>query len=358
MSPITFSIIGASGWRAGFFLRIARELPERFRVNALMVRDPEKAKQLEKEWGIPTYTDLDSFLRDKPQFVVVSVSWPVAPVMLKELAERGIPALTETPPAPDVEGMTELAHLTRKGAKIQVAEQVQFRPLHAARISLANSGKLGRVNQAQVSVAHGYHGISLIRQYLNTGFENVTITARNFEVPQIKGPGREGLPATEETLNAVQTIATFDYGDRIGIFDFTSAQYWGMIRTPRTMIRGERGEIHDREVRYLEDFRTPIITEFNRQDAGQEDDLRLPHHEGILLGNEWIYRNPFAPARLSDDEIAVATCLQKMGEYVEGGSSFYGLEEGAQDHYLNLLMGQAVKSGQPVTSETQAWAEG
>jgi hypothetical protein len=278
--------------------------------------------------------------------------------MLKALTERGIPALTETPPAPDVEGMTELAKFTRQGARIQVAEQLQYRPLHAARIALANSGKLGRVNQAQIAVAHGYHGISLIRQYLNTGFENVTITARSFEVPQIKGPGREGFPATEELIKPSQTIATFDYGDRVGIFDFTGAQYWGIIRSSRTMIRGERGEIHDHEVRYLEDFRTPIITQLTRKDAGQEDDLRLPHHEGILLGNEWIYRNEFAPGRLSDDEIAIATCLQKMSEYVEGGPPFYSLEEGAQDHYLNLLMNEAVKNGQPVTSEMQAWARG
>jgi hypothetical protein len=221
---------------------------------------------------------------------------------------------------------------------------------------LAKSGRLGRVNQAQVAVAHGYHGISLIRQYLGTGFENVTITARSFEAPQIKGPGRDGPPTSEELVKPSQTIATFDYGDRIGIFDFTGAQYFASIRSSRTLIRGERGEIHDREVRYLEDFRTPIITQLTRKDAGQEDDLRLPHHEGILLGNEWIYRNEFAPARLSDDEIAIATCMQKMAEYVEGGPSFYGLEEGAQDHYLNLLMEQAIKSGEPITSKTQSWA--
>jgi hypothetical protein len=33
----------------------------------------------------------------------------------------------------------------------------------------------------------------------------------------------------------------------------------------------------------------------------------------MLAGEEWIYKNPFIPGRLTDDEIAIATCLKKMG---------------------------------------------
>ncbi|HEX8834065.1 MAG TPA: Gfo/Idh/MocA family oxidoreductase [Abditibacteriaceae bacterium] len=167
--PITFSIIGGNGWRAGFFLRIARALPDRFRVTGMQVRDAAAGEELEREWNVPTHRDFESLLDVPADFVVVSVPWPVAPQMLQELAKRGIPALCETPPAPDLEGLNSLYELALNGAKIQVAEQLQFRPLHAARISLANSGRLGRVTQAQVSVAHGYHGISLLRRYLQTG---------------------------------------------------------------------------------------------------------------------------------------------------------------------------------------------
>jgi hypothetical protein len=38
-------------------------------------------------------------------------------------------------------------------------------------------------------------------------------------------------------------------------------------------------------------------------------------------------RFSFAPARLSDDEIAIATCLESMARYLETGNSFYGLAE-------------------------------
>lgn len=355
MKPITFAIIGASGWRAEFFLRIARELPEFFRVTGLMSRDAATAENLRRQWDLPACCDLDELLLERPQFVVVSVPWKASPPLLRELSERKMPVLAETPPAPDLDGLSALFEQTR-GARIQVAEQLQFRPLHAARIALARSGRLGRVSQAQVSVAHGYHGINLLRRYLSIGFENVSINARDFESPIVQGAGRAGLPDQENIVTATQTLAQFDFGDRLGIFDFTGSQYFASIRASRTLVRGERGEITDDKVRTLLDFRTPVEMELVRRDAGHNDDLRALHHEGITLGNEWIYRNPCAPGRLSDDEIAVATCLQKMSEYVEGGPDFYSLAEASQDHYLSLLMNQAVESGQTVKSQSQIWS--
>lgn len=356
MTPTTFALIGASGWRGQFFLRIARELPETFRATALMSRDTATAEALEREWNVPTFSDLDGLLRERPQFVVVSVPWSASPGLLTELSARKMPVLAETPPAPDLQGLTALHELTRSGARIQVAEQLQFRPLHAARIALARSGRLGRVSQAQVSVAHGYHGINLLRRYLGVDFENATISARTFESPIVQGAGRNGPPEAEKIVGASQTLASFDWGDRLGIFDFSGSQYFGWIRASRTLVRGERGEITDKKVRVLTDFATPVEMDLVRRDAGHDDDLRALHHEGITLGDEWIYRNPFAPGRLSDDEIAVATCMQKMAQYVEGGPDFYSLAEASQDHYLSLLMEESGKSGHSVKSTSQVWS--
>ena len=130
----------------------------------------------------------------KPDFVVTSVSWEANPGMLKLLASMGMPALSETPPATSVEEMEELCSLVNDGAKIQVAEQYFLQPHHSARLAFVKSGKLGRVTQAQVSVAHGYHGISVIRRFLGIGFENAKITATRFKSPIVKGPGRAGPP--------------------------------------------------------------------------------------------------------------------------------------------------------------------
>src|SRR5205085_4336322 len=124
------------------------------------------------------YRTLDELLRKAdPLFVLVSVSKSASATLLNELAERGIPALAETPPAPDLEGLNQLYQLTLKGARIQVAEQYAFQPFHAARLALVQSGRLGRVSQAQVSVSQDYHAMSLIRKLLGLQFENAVITA-------------------------------------------------------------------------------------------------------------------------------------------------------------------------------------
>ncbi len=364
VSVINFGIIGG-GWRVQFFLRVARELPDRFRVSGMMVRDAAKGAHIKGSWGVPTYRTVDELL-DVPdlRFVVISVPWPVTPVMIRYLHERGMPALAETPPAPDLEGLIALHELTEAGAKVQVAEQYQFQPLHAARLHLVRSGKLGTISQAQVSVAHGYHGMNLMRGLLGVGFEDATISAREFVSPIIGGPNRDGPPAEERMADSRQTIAHFDFGDKLGIFDFTGDQYFSYVRSPRVLVRGERGEINNREVRYLQDYArwddgmTHIELALRRVDAGQYGNLEGYCHKGILAGDEWVYRNPFVPGRLADDGIAVAACLDRMAQYVEGGPSFCSLPEASQDHYLSLMIEQALRTGEAIATERQPWAGG
>ena len=358
MEPVRFAIVGGAGWRAQFFLRVASALPDRFGVCGMVVRDPQKARDQEQQWGVKTHRSLaDLLAASDPLFVVVSVPWEASPGILKELAARQVPALCETPPAPDVEGLIELHRLVEKGAKIQVAEQYIFQPAHAARLAVARSGKLGAVTQAQVSAAHGYHGVSLIRHLLGVNFEPVTISAFRFASPIVAGPGRGGPSEAEKITDSVQTIAYLDFGDRLGVFDFTGDQYFSWIRSPRVLVRGERGEINNTSLRYLEDFRTPVELELLRVDAGHDGNLEGYYHKGILAGSEWVYTNPFAPARLTDDEIAVATCLAGMAEYVRGGAEFYPLAQAAQDRYLDILIAEAVESGDAIVSFPQPWSE-
>jgi predicted dehydrogenase len=356
MDQTSYGIVGG-GWRAEFYLRIAQALPQRFRVGGMMVRNEAKGQALEARWGVRTYRTLGELLEVPGlDFVVVSVPWPVTPLILGELAQHGMPALSETPPAPDLAGLIALHDLTRQGARIQVAEQYAFQPLHAARLALVRSGRLGRVSQAQVSAAHGYHGLSLLRQLLGVTFEETGVWARQFVSPIVSGPGRGGPPTTEEITTSRQTIAYLDFGDRLGVFDFAGDQYFSWIRSERVLVRGDRGEIKDRQLSYLRDFQTPIYSELQRVDTGHYGSLEGYYHKGILAAGEWVYENPFVPARLADDEIAVATCLERMGAYAAGGPSFYGLPEASQDHYLNLMIGEAVETGERVVARPQPWA--
>ncbi|MCC6442413.1 MAG: gfo/Idh/MocA family oxidoreductase [Armatimonadetes bacterium] len=353
--PVRFALIGG-GWRAEFFLRIARALPERFQVSRMLVRDAVKGAAIETRWHVPTYRRLEESLADNPLFAVVSVPWAVTPMILGELAERGVPALAETPPAPDLDGLVAVNRLTGQGARIQVAEQYAFQPLHAARLAIARSGRLGTISQAQVSSAHGYHGVSLIRKFLGATYENARISGYRFSAPLVAGPGRDSPPAEESVTQSTQVIASLDFGDRLGVYDFTGDQYFSWIRSSRVLVRGDRGEIHDDTVRYLQDFRTPITLKLLRQNTGEDGNLEGGYHKGILAGPEWAYRNPFIPGRLTDDEIAIATCLEKMADYARGGPDFYPLAEASQDHYLSMMIDQAVATGETLTTTTQPWA--
>ncbi|WP_079910921.1 Gfo/Idh/MocA family protein [Paenibacillus sp. 32352] len=356
---IKFAIIGG-GWRTHFYLHIAKASPERFEVVGAVVRDEEKRRDLEKSYGVKGYATLEELLRSEtPSFVVVSVSWASCPDILKQLAELGIPALSETPPAPDLDALIDLnSTLHRLDARVQVAEQYPFQPLHAARQACIDSGRIGRVSQVQVSVAHGYHGIALMRRWLGVGYEPAVIRAFTFESSLIAGPSRAGAPASEQLTVSKQTFASLQFaGGQLGMFDFTGDQYFSWIRSPRVLIRGERGEIVNETMTYLLDYLTPIETPLIRKDAGENGNLEGYYHKGILAGDQWVYRNPLAPARLTDDEIAVATCLLKMDEYVRTGKSFYSVAEASQDHYFHLLIQQAASSGETVTSVKQPWAE-
>ena len=274
-NKIVFAIIG-SGWRSKFYLRIAKGCPEQFEVCGLVTRSEIKGKELEKAWGIKTYRTVEELLGAcNPDFAVVSVTWEAAPVVTKLLTDKNIPVLSETPPAPDINGLIELNKLVQGGARIQVAEQYHLQPLHAARIALVNSGKLGDISQVQASVCHGYHGISLIRRLIGINFENAVISARSITSPLIDGPSRDGGPLAEKTIDSQQTIAIMDFDNKLCIYDFTGDQYFSWIRSNRLLVRGNKGEINDTKARYLKDFNTPIEFEFKRQVQGKTGILKV-----------------------------------------------------------------------------------
>jgi predicted dehydrogenase len=131
--PLSFGIIG-SGWRREFFLRIARDLPEQFPLAGVVARNPDKRAELARRWSAPTFSTLDELLAEKrPDFVVTSVSASANLEWMEFLSERGVPILSETPIGRDLKELHRVVDLERVGARIQVAEQYIFQPLHAAR---------------------------------------------------------------------------------------------------------------------------------------------------------------------------------------------------------------------------------
>lgn len=354
---ITFGIVGA-GWRTEFFLRIAQACPDQFAVAGIVSRVAEKAAAVAQRFGVRSFASIDELAsKTEPEFVVSSVPWDANPGIIKHLTNLGLPALSETPPATTLAEMDELCQLVREGAKIQVAEQYFLQPHHAARLAFVRSGRIGAVTQAQVSAAHGYHGMSLIRRLLGVRFENVRITAMTFKSPILRGPDRHAPPQREEIVDSEQELAWLDFGNRLGVFDFTGHQYRVSIREPRILVRGERGEVVNDTAVCMKDHLTPVRFDFRRHVAGERGNLEGHFLKGIQAGDDWVYRNPWTPARLFDDEIAIASILQGMADYVRGGPDIYSLAEACQDRYLDILLHRAIERGAPVTSTTQTWAD-
>ena len=354
-SPVTIGVVGAS-WRAEYFLRIARDLPERFAVARVLVRSDESAERVRRTWGVAATTSMADFLAGATyDYVVVSTPWAVAPEITAQLAAVGIPVLTETPPAPDLPGLVAL-YEKLGSAPVQVAEQYQYQPHHAARLSVARSGLLGDVQRARVSVAHGYHGISLIRLALGVGFEPVAITAHTTVERMVGGRGRDGWTPTLERVDAVTTTAHLDFGRATAEFDFNGEQYFSPIRSRQLIIAGSHGEIVNDEVAWLAGPGEPRQERLYREATGIDGDLEGSHLRRILLRDTVHFENRFAPARLNDDELAVAEVMHRMAVFVQTGEPFYSLADASHDHYLGMLVDEAAESGRTLHSSEMPWA--
>jgi predicted dehydrogenase len=351
----SFGLIG-SGWRAEFYLRIARDLPEQFPLAGVVVRSPEKREQVARIWSVPVFATVEELVTEgRPDFVVTSVSSTANLRLLELLTEGGVPILSETPIGRELSHLHRVADLARSGAQIQVAEQYLFQPLHAARLELIRSGRLGTIYEADVSIAHGYHGMSLLRHFLQVAFRLPRISARRFGSRIVKGPDRRGAPSQRRLVESERTIAQLDFGDRLGIYDFTGDQYFSWIRSPRLLVRGEEGEIHQTTVRLLHNVYTPFQFDLVRRDTGHNGNLEGYAHQLIWGGGEILYQNPFPAMRWSDDEIAVATSLSKMANYVATSESFYSVAEACHDCYLDLLIADSVATSREIISEPQPW---
>lgn len=333
-----------------------RDLPEKFPFAGIVVRNPEKQKLFVQKWGLPVYGSLEELLdKGKPDFAVTSLPWEANLPTMAALVRHKVAVLSETPIAPQLPDLLQVYEWVKNGARIQVAEQYIFQPTHAAALAVIRSGRLGTIREADISVAHGYHGTSLLRNYLQVGLQLPVITGRQFMSKIVNGPGREGPPTEDKIQDSGRYIVQLDYGDRLGIYDFTGDLYFSWIRSMRRMVRGERGEINQDEVRYLKDFQTPVKETFTRRDTGHAGNLEGYHHASISLAGEAVYTNPFPGARWSDDEIAVATSLAKMQEFVRTGKDFYSVAEASHDRYLDILMEEAVTTGKPVQAVAQPW---
>ncbi len=355
MKKIYFSVVGA-GWRTKIFFRLAKELPDLFSITGVVVRNPETAKKIKEKWGFKVVEDIVG-LEDAGEFTILSLPQDVLPEYIKIFNERELFILSETFEMSNTAVLNDFYQSIKNPKLVQIAEQYAFQPAHAARLKLIEQGELGGITQAIVSSGHGYHGMSLVRKYLNKTFENCKIKGKLFSDRVVRGPGRNGYPPREEIINEEQHFATLDYGESIAFYYFSFEQYFSRIRQANTLIRGTHGEISNYNVRTLLNHNTPIEYCMIREVSGINETPNEIGLIGITAAKEWCYKSKYPLVSLSDDEIAVATVIEKMAVYVRGGKPVYTLEEGLQDQYLSLMIKESFKIQGEIQTEYQSFAK-
>ena len=335
MKPTVFGILGA-GWRAEFYLRIAAALPHLFRVAGIYVRRPERAEEL-RAMGAPVYEDREAFCALPMDFAVCCVRSADMLTEARALLDCGHAVLCETPAATSEEQLAEQMSLIPEGARLQVAEQFLRQPEFAAARALVESGLLGEVHYARISAAHGYHAASIARGLLGLGTE-MPDEAHCLTLPDpIRHTrGRPGDVPPTDTVSR-HNLAILRFGDKTVQIDFAREQYFSPIRTGSLLLRGTHGEFFDGTLRYLDKNDRPVTLPLVRTDYGKGTNLDGFAHARILAGEHILYENPFPLARLTDEEIAMASVLSDMAVYAETGKPFYSLDEARQDCRLSFL---------------------
>ena len=315
---IKYGIIGA-GWRAEFYLRIAALVPEKFSVSGIYIRNEMKRKEFSKKYDAPVFDNPEDLLKTDFDFIVSCVNKSSINEIAQMLSDKGIAVLTETP----------VTDGNLKG-RIQVAEQFHLMPRNQAYKKIIDRGLLGKVHQVQLSCCHDCHAASLIRFFLDIKNETPQKTVIALPDKMMRCNGRNGLIRAEE-VTSEQKITILSFGGKSAIYDFNFEQYFSDIRASRIVIRGTNGEIINNTCTYLKEG-IPHSFEIKRTCFGTEESLDGFSLLNITGNGEVLYENPFKGARLSDEEIAISTCLLKMKEYCDNNVPFYHTYDAAIDY--------------------------
>ena len=343
---IRFALVGA-GWRAMYYVRIARALPDRFELTAMLCRSEEKARLIREKEGIHTVTSARDLLDTGPDFAVVAVTKASIAAVTMEWLGRGIPVLCETPAFRTPDQEEGLRALTAGGALLAVAEQYTRYPGISAVLKLLDLGLIGEPDYCLVSLAHEYHGASLIRAFLReTPRAGCRILKEEFLFPCTETFTRYEKFTDGRTAMKKRTLALCGFEDgKAALYEFDSGQYFSSIRKNLLKIQGSRGEIHDDRVFWLDEAnegREDRILKRTRRVRRNTDNPNFREVEEVLeirFGDLVLYEPPFGLCGLTEDETAMARILAEMGDYVRGtGPNPCPLEEAAADVHMGWKM--------------------
>ena len=361
MKQYRFIIVG-SGWRSLYYVRIAKALSSKLKLEAMLCRSNEKAEMISNTHHIPTSTSIEECMSLKPDFVVVAVDKSHIAEVSMEWLEKGFPVLCETPAALDLETLNKLWKMHTKGHKLIVAEQYTHYPINIVRKKILDRKLISDPDYLYLSLAHEYHGISLIRSFLDLDIDTpFSISGQSFLFPTVETLSRYERFTDGKIASKKRDLALFTFENKkVCLYDFDSEQYRSPIRNDSYKIQGSNGEILNDTLTYLNNNETVKDSIVIKSHFADNDDTNpnLNHYEvidQISYKDEILYSSPFTDCELSSDETAIAMMLLEMGEYVSGGKEPYPLSEALQDAYMAILLRQALKDNKKVISEKMIW---
>lgn len=362
MGKYHFIIIG-SGWRSLYYVRMAKAMPDILRLDAMYCRTQEKADKMAEEFSIHTTTSIEECVGYKPDFAVVAVNKTSICDVSIEWMDRGITVLSETPAALDMDSLKKLYryHMSddKTDKKQIVAEQYREYPYNKARINLVNSGVLGDISCLNISIAHEYHGFSLIRAYLGIKpDENYTVSGKIYEFPTTQTLTRYDKFTDGRIAPKKRCVAVFEFeSGKVAWYDFDSEQYRSPIRKNMIKVQGVRGELINNELYYLDENnvgrKETIVTDINKVMTGNGNPnlAQVNEIKKIAFGDKILYEPVWGLRGLSEDETAIATLMCKTAEYSRGQAlPPYSLENALADAYAAILLDEAVRTSNKVSS--------
>lgn len=355
MKPLSFIIVG-SGWRSLFYVRIAKRFPELFELKYMLCRTQEKADKLKTEHGIATTTSEELCEAAKLDFVVIAVTKGNLFAETKKWSERGFPILSETPVGANAEELREIWHMVQQGAKIQVAEQYHRYPLMAAGLKAIREGKITEPHAVTLSVAHDYHGISLIRRILkpkkSMDLRLKYLYGRQYRFPVTETNSRDGAITDGSIKNRERVLITLQFEhDKVAFYDFDKVQYHSFIRARHLNVQSTNGEWNDTMLRYVDANHCPISEQVKlylnpKYSCVETQELQKQ-------SEKW---SPFVIMDDEQDEYAMASMMLDMGKYITDGVAIYPMEEALEDAYIWLLFQEAIKHpNEKIVPEAMPW---
>ena len=348
-SKYRFVLVG-SGWRAQYYIRIARALPGVFELCAVFCRTEEKAALIAAEFGVHTTTSMEECRSLQPDFIVVAVTKTVIAQVSREWLDHGFTVLCETPIAVDLETLEQISsYVAEKEPKLVVAEQYQFYPEYIALRKLLEKGVIGAPDFLTISVAHDYHAASLMRAFLGVSADTAfTVTAKTFSFPTAETLTRYECYTDGRIADKKRTLAAFIFADgKTALYDFDSEQYRSPIRGNFLKIQGCRGEIMNHRIAYLDPRNQPKVSVLLLESRQVKTESTNPNFHTvteitrITFEEEVLYMPEFGLCGLSQDETAIAHLMKHTAEYARGNAtSPYALREAMQDAYMGIMMRQ------------------